>query len=341
MNQTIVHENRSLKPLNTFGLDYVAKFYIEINSIAALHAILDDKEFQSKPRLILGEGSNILLTQDFNGLVIHNKIKGIKIINENKDHVFIQATAGENWHEFVLYCVKNNYAGVENLSLIPGTVGATPIQNIGAYGAEVKDVIDSVEVVSLKNGSIEQFSNADCELGYRDSVFKNALKNQFFVTSVTFRLNKHPIFNTEYGSIGDTLKKMKVEKLSIKAISDAVIKIRQEKLPDPKIIGNAGSFFKNPIIAQPQFDLLQKKFKAMPYFTESDARVKIPAAWLIEQCGFKGKRMGNIGVHENQALVLVNYGNGSGLALKNLSAEIQQAVAEKFGITLKTEVNIF
>ncbi|OGT40572.1 MAG: UDP-N-acetylenolpyruvoylglucosamine reductase [Gammaproteobacteria bacterium RIFCSPHIGHO2_12_FULL_38_14] len=339
----IVQENKSLKLLNTFNLDYLARFYTEIENIAALKTILIDARFLFQPKLILGGGSNILLTQNFPGLVIHNKIKGVCVVDENKDHVFIQVGAGENWHQFVLYCINNNYAGIENLSLIPGTVGAAPIQNIGAYGVELQDVLHAVETMSLIERQIIHFSNQDCALGYRDSVFKNALKNQFVVTHVTLRLNKKPIFNIKYGAIQSTLEKMGIQNLSIKAISDAVIKIRQEKLPDPKQIGNAGSFFKNIIITKNKLLEIQKNFPAVPYFTETflqKDQVKIPAAWLIEQAGFKGKRIGDIGVHQKQALVLVNHGNGSGLALKHLSEQIQQAVFRKFNIQLTPEVTI-
>jgi len=335
----IIEENKSLKNSNTFGLDVTARYFATINSIAELETLLRDARWESIPKLVLGGGSNILFTQDFNGLVLHNAILGIEKINENDAHVFLKIGAGENWHKIVLYCIENNYAGIENLSLIPGTIGAAPIQNIGAYGVELKDVLDSVEGIQIPPASPTPFfKEADqCEFGYRDSIFKHALKNKIIITHVTLRLNKKPLFRTEYGAIRELVKN---KPLSIKAISDAVIKIRQEKLPDPKVIGNAGSFFKNPIISEEQFLLLQKKYPNMPHFTEENACIKIPAGWLIEQCGLKGKRFGNVGVHEHQALVLVNYGNGTGDEIKKLSERVQATVFEKFGIKLMTEVNI-
>ncbi|OGT48219.1 MAG: UDP-N-acetylenolpyruvoylglucosamine reductase [Gammaproteobacteria bacterium RIFCSPHIGHO2_12_FULL_38_11] len=344
-----IEENKSLKSLNTFGIITNARYFVTIHTVSALKMLLADSRWESIPKLILGGGSNILFTRDFDGLVIHNAISGIEKINENADHVFLKIGAGENWHKIVLYCIKNNYAGIENLSLIPGTMGAAPIQNIGAYGVELKDVLYSVEgweippVLLPQNrppfskGVFISMAMSECEFGYRDSIFKHALKNKVIITHVTLRLNKKPHFHTEYGAIKELIKN---KPLSIKAISDAVIKIRREKLPDPKIIGNAGSFFKNPIISEEQFLLLQKKYPTVPHFTEENAHIKIPAGWLIEQCGLKGKRFGNVGVHEHQALVLINYGNGTGDEIKQLSEHVQATVFEKYGIELMTEVNI-
>ncbi len=328
----------SLKPYNTFGIDVTARYFTTVNSITALQAILADDQWKTIPCFILGGGSNILFTQDFPGLVIHNEIMGIECVGDDENHVTLKIGAGENWHAFVLYCIKNNYAGVENLSLIPGTVGAAPIQNIGAYGVELKDVLHEVHAVSTDgHNTAHIFTNSDCAFGYRDSIFKHALKNKTVITHVVLRLNKKPIFHVEYGAIAERIKG---RPLSIKTISDVIIQIRQEKLPDPKDIGNAGSFFKNPIVTEKIFLRLQEKYPKMPHFPEPNAHVKIPSAWLIEQCGFKGKRFGNVGVHADQALVIVNYGGGTGLEIKKLSEDITQSVLEKFGIQLMTEVNI-
>src|SRR3989338_4947780 len=333
----IIHENVSLKSYNTFQVDVCARYFASIDSVQKLQLLLADTQFQSSHQLIVGGGSNILFTQDFNGLVIHNQIMGVEIINENEDHVYLKIGAGENWHQLVLYCIKNNYAGIQNLSLIPGTVGASHIQNIGAYGVEIKDTLESVEAIDIKNNALTIFTNAECQLGYRDSIFKNVLKNKYVITRVILKLNKKPVFHLDYGAIKEKLHN---KKISIQSISDAIIQIRQEKLPDPKKLPNAGSFFKNPMISETQFLNLQKQYPKMPYFKEKNACVKIPAAWLIEQCGFKGKRLGDVGVHANQALVLVNYGNGTGAEIKKLSEDIQESVKEKFGIELMTEVNI-
>lgn len=331
----IIQENKSLKHFNTFGIEVTARYFAEVHTLEALQSLLS----QYNNPFILGGGSNILFTKNIDALVIHNAIKGIEKIDENEHHVFLRVGAGENWHAFVLYCLDHHYAGVENLSLIPGTVGAAPIQNIGAYGVEIKDSLVSVEALSRSNpqAPIRHFSNTDCQLGYRDSIFKSTLKNQYVITHVTLQLNKKPVFHIDYGAIRE---KLTGTALSIRAISNAVIAIRQEKLPDPTKIGNAGSFFKNPLISQEKFLSLQKIHPKMPYFSEESNKVKIPAGWLIEQCGFKGKRFGDIGVHEHQALVLVNYGHASGLAIKALSEEIQRVVLEKFGLSLQSEVNI-
>ncbi|OGT43845.1 MAG: UDP-N-acetylenolpyruvoylglucosamine reductase [Gammaproteobacteria bacterium RIFCSPHIGHO2_12_FULL_40_19] len=333
----IVHENLSLKPYNTFSIDVATRYFTAVNSVNALQNILSDEQWKTIPCFILGGGSNILFTRNFEGLVIHNQILGIEKIDETTDHVYLKIGAGENWHQLVLYCVENHYAGIENLSLIPGTVGAAPIQNIGAYGVELKDVLHEVHTLDIEKNISCVFNNADCQFGYRDSIFKNTLKNKHIVTNVVLRLNKNPVFHVEYGAIKE---KLNGAPLSIRAISDAVIHIRQEKLPDPKVIGNAGSFFKNPIVPEKLFLSLQEKYPKMPYFREENDCVKIPAGWLIEQCGFKGKRFGDVGVHAHQALVLVNYGDGTGREIKSLSEIIQKAVSEKFNIALSTEVNI-
>lgn len=333
-----IKENVLLGQYNTFNINATARYFAPIDSIATLQAILSDEKWKTIPTLILGGGSNILFTKNVEGLVIHNQIGGVEKIGENNDHVFLKIGAGENWHQLVLYCIKNNYAGIENLSLIPGTVGAAPIQNIGAYGVELKDVLFEVHVINIEKNIPRIFNNVDCKFGYRDSIFKNTLKNKFIITHVILRLNKKPIFHIEYGAIKE---KLKDKTISIKTISDAVIQIREEKLPDPKKIPNAGSFFKNPVVSEEIFLSLQKKYPTMPHFKENNNAVKVPAAWLIEHCGFKGKRFGNVGVHEKQALVLVNYGGATGLEIKKLGETIQQAVQEKFKIQIVTEVNIY
>ncbi len=334
-----IARNTPLKELNTFGIHANAKYFCEISQLEELKSLIQTDEFKTNERLILGGGSNILFTKDFNGIVIKNNIKGIEKIKEDQEHFYIKAYAGEVWHEVVLYCIKNNYAGIENLSLIPGNIGAAPMQNIGAYGVELKDVFKSLEAVNLENGNIETFTNEGCQFGYRTSVFKNELKGQYFIYSVTLRLNKTPKFNTSYGAIQDVLKEQNTP-LSIKTISDAVIKIRSSKLPNPKNIGNAGSFFKNPTIPQTQFENLKKDYSNIVGYPLEDGNMKVAAGWLIEQCGWKGKIVGNTGAHKDQALVLVNYGNASGLEIEQLAYEIQNSVDKKFGIEITPEVNI-
>jgi UDP-N-acetylmuramate dehydrogenase len=335
----IIQENISLKPYNTFGLEAKTRFFTEINEIAELKNILQNIDYQNVEKLFLGGGSNILLTKDFEGLVIKINLKGIKSVFENDSQVHIQAGAGENWHEFVMYCVENNLAGIENLSLIPGTVGAAPMQNIGAYGVEIKDVFVELEALNLENLEIEKFNLYECKFGYRESVFKHENKGKYVITAVTFQLNRVPTFKVSYGDIQKTLEEMDVKTLTIKAVSDAVIKIRKSKLPDPAEIGNSGSFFKNPEIPKSQYDELKIKFENIPSYPINENKVKVPAGWLIEQAGWKGFRDGQIGVHARQALVLVNYGGGNGNDIKALSAKVQASVLEKFGIKLHVEVN--
>lgn len=331
-------ENHSLKKLNTFGIDALAKYYTEAFSVEELKETLDDKKGLQK--LILGGGSNILLTKDFSGIVIKNNLKGIELLKEDKDHFYIKAGAGENWHGFVKHCIDKGYAGVENLSLIPGNVGAGPMQNIGAYGVELKDVFHELEALNINTQNIEAFSNKECRFGYRESIFKHDAKGQYVITSVTLRLNKIPVYNTSYGAIEKELEEMGVKELSIKAISDAVINIRSSKLPDPARIGNAGSFFKNPVIDSAKFEALKKEFPEIVGYKNSETEVKLAAGWLIEQCGWKGKTFGEAGVHKNQALVLVNYGNAKGNEIYELSQKILDSVEEKFGVLLEREVNI-
>lgn len=336
----LIKQNVSLKTFNTFGIESKASLFIQVKNKQQFRQLLADESARGMEKLVLGQGSNVLFTQDYPGLVIQNAIKGIQLLSENDDHVCIQIGAGENWHEFVMYCIQHDLYGIENLSLIPGTVGAAPIQNIGAYGVELKDVFLQLEAINLADGAIRIFNHDDCQFGYRDSVFKNAYKNKYAILSVTLQLNKKPIFHIDYANIKETLADMKVTELSIKAISDAVIKIRRSKLPDPTQLGNAGSFFKNPIIQDSRFKELRLRFPNLPSFaTEKQDAIKISAAWLIEQCGWKGKRFGNIGVYDKQALILVNYGNGSGAEIKELARNIQGSVREKFGVLLDPEVN--
>jgi UDP-N-acetylmuramate dehydrogenase len=333
-----IQENISLKAFNTFGIDKKADFFAEAESPEDVIQALEFAKKQHLGVLVLGGGSNILLTRDIEALVLKINIKGIEILEENEDQAIIKVGAGEVWHDFVLYAIENNFAGIENLSLIPGTVGASPMQNIGAYGVEIKEVFKDLQAVNRETYRIETFSHEDCQFGYRESIFKKSKKGKYIITHVTFKLNKKPVFNTSYGAISDTLLAMGQKEINLKAVSDAVIQIRQSKLPDPKKIGNAGSFFKNPTIPHQQYQKLKAVHESIPGY-ENETGVKVPAAWLIEQSGWKGKRFGEIGVHQYQPLVLVNYGSGDGNAIKELSMKIQQDVFAKFGIQLEPEVN--
>ncbi|MBV9961851.1 MAG: UDP-N-acetylmuramate dehydrogenase [Parafilimonas sp.] len=329
----------SLKHYNTFGIDVNTKYFAAFSTIDELKELLDS-QLSTNTKFILGGGSNILFTKNFDGLVLKNELKGIELVNEDANHFYVKTFAGENWHRFVSYCIQHNYAGLENLSLIPGNVGASPMQNIGAYGVEIKDVFESLEALKKSGKTIHNFSAKDCEFGYRESVFKRKYKDEFVILNVTFRLNKVPVFNTSYGAIEQELEKMKVQELSIQAISQAVINIRSSKLPNPKQIGNAGSFFKNPTISFTEYQTLQQVHTLMPHYKVDDLHIKVPAAWLIEQCGWKGYKNGDAGVHINQPLVLVNYANATGKEIYNLSEEIKRSVQNKFGIELEREVNI-
>ena len=332
-----IQSDFSLKNYNTFGIEAKAKQFVSVSSIAELKEIL----VQNNPIFILGGGSNMLLTQDIQKLVLHVNLKGIEIVETNEDFAIVKAQAGENWHEFVLYCIEQNLGGIENLSLIPGNVGTTPIQNIGAYGVEIKDTMLSCEALNLKTLEIETFTNADCQFEYRESIFKKELKNQYIITSVSFKLStKNHKISTTYGVIGAELQKNNIENPTLKDISNAVIAIRQSKLPDPKELGNSGSFFKNPIISKEAYENAKALHPEMPHYVVSETEVKVPAGWLIEQAGFKGKRFGDAGVHKNQALVLVNYGAATGAEIVALSKNIQKTILEKFGIAIEAEVNI-
>ncbi|MBP9151818.1 MAG: UDP-N-acetylmuramate dehydrogenase [Flavobacteriales bacterium] len=336
----MIEQNVSLKPYNTFGLDAQAKLMARVNSVPALQEVLADGKLKKEERFILGGGSNLLLTKDIDGLVIKNEIAGIEVVNETSEHFLVKSGAGVVWHELVMHCITNGYAGIENLSLIPGNMGAAPMQNIGAYGVELKDVFHSLEAVEMTTGNVESFSASDCEFGYRESVFKRKLKGQFIISSVTLKLNKQPNFNTSYGAIEEELQRLGISSPSIKTVSQAVINIRQSKLPDPKVLGNSGSFFKNPVVPTSQYEELKAKHPAIPGYPAGD-ETKLAAGWLIEQCGWKGKVVGNTGSHAKQALVLVNYGNATGVEIFKLSEQIMSSVYEAFGVRLEREVNVY
>lgn len=335
-----IRENISLKPFNTFGIDVTAQSYTSFETSNQLIEALNYKPLARNKKFVLGGGSNILFTKNFDGLVLKNDIKGIEVVNEDDDHFYINAGAGENWHQFVLFCIYNNYGGIENLALIPGNIGATPMQNIGAYGVEIKDVFHELEAMHVRDKTVHTFNLPDCEFGYRNSVFKNKFKDQFVILSVTYRLSKKHIYNISYGAIQQELERMNVQELSIKSIAQAVINIRTSKLPDPTLIGNAGSFFKNPTISIEHFNELKTKFPDIPSYPVIADHIKVPAGWLIEKCGWKGFRKGDAGCYEKQALVLVNYGNASGSEIFQLSEKIMESVLIKFGIRLEREVNI-
>ena len=334
-----ISNNISLKSFNTFGIEAFAKQFVNITSTEELLEVLESKQFPDK--FILGGGSNMLLTQDIDALVIHINTKGKDIIREENDHVYVKIQAGENWHEFVLWCIDNGFGGVENLSLIPGNVGTSPIQNIGAYGVELKDVFVECEAINVDDFTINTFQKEDCNFGYRNSIFKHEEKGKYIITNVTFKLTKanHKL-NTSYGAISSELNEKNINLPTIKNVSDAVINIRQSKLPDPKEIGNSGSFFKNPVITLEIFEKLQANFPEIPSYVVSENERKIPAGWLIEEAGFKGKRFGDYGVHKKQALVLVNYGSAKGSDILKLSKLIQKTIKRIFNITLEAEVNV-
>lgn len=335
----LITKNVSLKSYNTFGIDAKAESFCDIASIASLKEIL--KEKHSNTLFILGGGSNMLLTKDIEALVLHINLKGIAVVSETEHTVVIKAMAGENWHDYVLWCLDHNYGGVENMSLIPGNMGTAPIQNIGAYGIELKDVFVSCEAVNIKNQTTMIFTASDCNFGYRESIFKQELKEHYIITSVNLKLTKvnHNI-RLDYGAIKTQLEVSNINNPTIKDVSNAVIAIRQSKLPDPKVIGNSGSFFKNPIISSVQLNELHENFPEVPSYKISNNEFKVPAGWLIEKAGFKGKRFDNYGVHNKQALVLVNYGGAKGTAIYELAQLIQKTIERIFNIKIDTEVNI-
>ncbi|MCB0396230.1 MAG: UDP-N-acetylmuramate dehydrogenase [Flavobacteriales bacterium] len=335
-----IEENITLRSYHTFHCESSARYLARCATTDDLQLVLADQKFREMPMLILGGGSNVLFTSDFNGLVLRNELKGIRVIQEDDTHVWLQANGGEVWNDVVNHAIANGWGGLENLSLIPGNIGAAPMQNIGAYGVELKDVFHSLEAINREDGSVQTFSHADCAFGYRESVFKNTLKDCFIITSVTLRLTKHPVVNTSYGAIEKELEVMGINSPGIREVGEAVCRIRQSKLPDPEHLGNAGSFFKNPVIDKNEAIKLAAEFPEMPAYPQEDGTVKLAAGWLIEQCGLKGIRNGDAGVHEKQALVLVNYGHAKGKEIYQLSEHIQQVVSSRFGIMLNREVNI-
>jgi len=335
-----IKENFSLHSFNTFHIESAARYFTEVNSIECFSQLIASGKLNENPLLILGGGSNLLFTGNFKGIVVHIINKGIEIISRTENKVTVKASAGENWHDFVTYCVNEGFGGLENLSLIPGNVGSCPIQNIGAYGVEVKDSFHSLEAINLQTGELVVFSNEECRFGYRDSIFKRDLKGKYAIWSVTFELKLNPVVHIEYGAIKDELAAMGTDYPGIADVSKAVCSIRQKKLPDPNMLGNAGSFFKNPTVDQKSTEKLLESFPKLVFYPAGNEMVKLAAGWLIEQCGWKGHREGDAGVHENQALVLVNYGNASGSNILTLAHRIQNSVYERFGVKLDMEVNV-
>jgi UDP-N-acetylmuramate dehydrogenase len=335
-----VLQNSSLKSYNTFGIDVKAERFVSVSSLEELKSVL--KGNFAEELFVLGGGSNMLLTQDITATVLHINLKGIKVVQETEDFVFIRANAGENWHEFVLWTLAHGYGGLENLSLIPGNIGSSPIQNIGAYGVELKDHFVSCETIDIQTTEMLNFNAEECDFSYRNSIFKNKVKGKYIITSVTFKLSKknHQLY-TKYGSINEALEERGITNPSIQDVSNAVISIRQQKLPDPRELGNSGSFFKNPVISTEAFQELQKEYPELPFYKISENEFKIPAGWLIDRAGFKGFREGDAGVHKNQALVLVNYGTATGSEILNLAHKIQDKIHILFKIALELEVNIF
>lgn len=334
-----IQYNFSLKSFNTFGIEAKAKSFVAVHTLEDLKTVL--AEHAAEKKFILGGGSNMLLTQDIEALVIHIDLKGKRIVKEDDDFVWVESMAGENWHEFVLWTIDQNFGGLENMSLIPGNVGTTPVQNIGAYGTEIKDTFVSCDAMKIDDQTMRTFSKEDCRFGYRESIFKQEAKDQYIITTVVFKLTKrnHNI-NTSYGDITKELALQNVTVPTLKDVSNAVIAIRQSKLPDPKVLGNSGSFFKNPVISRSHFEKVQAQFPEIKFFEVSPTEVKVPAGWLIEQAGYKGFRKGDAGVHKNQALVLVNYGSATGQEILALSREVQQAVFDKYSIAIEAEVNV-
>jgi len=335
-----IESNQSLRGLNTFGIDAAAKHFATVRSAEDFQALRHEPVYSREPRLILGGGSNLLFRTDFDGLVIKVAFDGIAVLRDDPEHVWVRAGAGVVWHDFVLHCVRNGWAGVENLALIPGLVGAAPMQNIGAYGVEMESVCDTVEALDVDSGEAVTFAHAGCEFGYRDSIFKRQARGQFLIHAVTFRLSRTPQFVTHYGDVARTLEEMGVVEPTLETVTQAIIRIRSAKLPDPAVLGNAGSFFKNPVIPAVQFERLAGQYTGMPHYPQPDGAEKIPAGWLIEQCGWKGCTRGRAGVHDRQALVLVNRGGATGAEIYQLALEISASVHARFGIDLVPEVNL-
>ncbi|MDD4489093.1 MAG: UDP-N-acetylmuramate dehydrogenase [Paludibacter sp.] len=330
-------QNHSLLNYNTFGLDVKTKYFFEFDSEENLIEALQHNDVKENLLLVIGQGSNLLFLNDFNGVVLHSAIRGIKLIEETEDAVLIEVGSGVIWDDLVAYCVQQRWSGIENLSLIPGETGAAAIQNIGAYGVEFKDVVQKVKTIQIADGQSCDFYLKACHYAYRESIFKKELKGQYIVTSVLLRLSKKPLFNLSYNHLENEV--LKNGEINLENIRKTIIQIRESKLPDPKVLGNAGSFFMNPVVSREIFESLQLHFPAMPHYYVSQQEEKIPAGWLIEQCGWKGRTIGNVGVHAKQALVLVNYGGAKGKEIAELAVMIQQSVANKFGINLIPEVN--
>ena len=335
-----ISENSSLQNLHSFGCNEKANYFAKIGSMETIEKSIQWAKEKNIPYLILGAGSNILFTKTFEGLVLKMEIMGIKKLKETPSEIILEVGAGENWHHFVSYCVQKGWGGVENLSLIPGTVGAAPIQNIGAYGVEAKDAIASVTAYDTQSAQFITLQNSDCAFAYRTSLFKKDT-SRYIISSVQFVLQKQPIFRTEYGAIKEVLHQINNKQPSVEAISSAVIQIRSEKLPDPKKLGNAGSFFKNPTITKDLFEVLVAKYPKMIAYPITDDTYKIAAGWLIEACGWKGIQKGSVGCYEKQSLVIVHYNNGPGIEIYNFSEEIIQSVLAKFEILLEREVVIY
>ena len=335
-----IQQDIPLKPYHTFGMNVKAGYFSEINSGDELIELLKSSVFMGNKHLVIGGGSNLLFRGDFNGLVIKMNTKGITTESEDEEHILIKAAAGEVWNDLVNYCTNKNYGGIENLSMIPGCIGAAPVQNIGAYGAELKDVFHSLEAIHISDLVYRTFTANDCEFGYRNSVFKNSLKGQYIILSITLKLSKKPVPCTSYSVLREELVNMDIKEATIKDISEAVCNIRSRKLPDPLVLGNAGSFFKNPVVSKEKFRRINAAYSNVPSFPVDEHHVKIPAGWLIEQCGWKGHRKGDAGVHCEQALVLVNYGNATAQDIMEIPGEITHDITEKFGIFIEKEVNV-
>ncbi|MFR4244650.1 MAG: UDP-N-acetylmuramate dehydrogenase [Phocaeicola coprophilus] len=330
--------NCSLLPYNTFGMDMKASRFVEYASVEELRGLWNAEREAVARALHIGGGSNLLFASDYEGLILHSAIKGYTVVKETEEEVEVRVGAGEVWDDFVAYTVANGWYGAENLSLIPGEVGASAVQNIGAYGVEAKDLIVSVDTFGLETGEERRFMREECRYAYRESVFKQKLKGKYAVTFVTYRLKKHPVFHLEYGNIRAELEKQGCQ-VDLENVRRIIIAIRQAKLPDPKVLGNAGSFFMNPVVPKMQFEALLAQYPDMPHYPVDDAHVKIPAGWMIDRCGWKGKRVGHAGVHEKQALVLVNCGGATGKEVMHLAEEIVASVRERFGVTIRPEVN--
>jgi UDP-N-acetylmuramate dehydrogenase len=336
-----IEHNVSLQPYNTFGIDVRAKHLVRVQNELHISELLADKDLKIKNRFILGGGSNVLFTKNVDGLVIKNEIEGIEVVQENNGYVILKVGAGVSWHALVMHSVKLGLYGIENLALIPGNVGAAPMQNIGAYGVELKDVFHDLEAVHFRRAEMNRFYAADCNFGYRESVFKRALRGQYLITYVSLKLQKQGKLNTSYGAIAQQLEAMGVQEPTLKDVSDAVIAIRRSKLPDPKVLGNAGSFFKNPVVDFAVYERLKHQYPTIPAYPSEGTSMKLAAGWLIEQCGWKGKVVGNTGSHRDQALVLVNYGNATGVEILQLSKAIIKSVFDTFGVQLEQEVNVY